>query len=185
MGLLATIFVMAASDPAPGPQEPLPWSLLAQPPELTTLESAMGDLKQAMLPSTPILESVRLLESASLGILDVADRIEEYLPEAEAAVTATLRDRGHDPATAAAGAAADRMLAGLRHLAGASRAYATTLDAPDVDGRATREGTPRSQRQRVQQPDGIDCRSVVRPAESERSVAAPRRRTSSAPTPDS
>ena len=46
------------------------------------------------------------------------------------------RDRGHDPATAAAGAAVDRMLAGLRHLAGASRAYAATLEDPDVDGRA-------------------------------------------------
>ena len=96
----------------------------------------MGDLKLAMEPSTPILESVRLLESASLGILDLAERIEDYLPEAEAALTAALRDRGHDPAAAAAGAAADRMLAGLRHMAGASRAYAATLDDPDVDGRA-------------------------------------------------
>ena len=96
----------------------------------------MGDLKQAMQPSTPMLESVRLLESASLGIRDVADRIEEYLPEAEAALTAALRDRGHDPAAAAAGAAADRMLAGLRHMAGASRACVATLDDPDVDGRA-------------------------------------------------
>ena len=96
----------------------------------------MGDLKQVMQPSTPILESVRLLESASLGIRDVADRIEEYLPEAEAALAAALRDCGHDPATAAAGAAADRMLAGLRHMAGASRAYAATLDDPDVDNRA-------------------------------------------------
>ena len=127
---------MAASDPAPDPQEPLPWSLLTQPPELTALEAAMGDLEQAMRPSTPILESVRLLESASLGIIDVADRIEEYLPEAETALTAALRDRGHDPATAAAGAVADRMLAGLCHLAGASRAYAATLEEPDVDGRA-------------------------------------------------
>ena len=127
---------MAASDPAPGPEHPLPWSLLTEPPELTALESVMRDMKQAMQPSTPILESVRLLESASLATRDVADRIEEYLPEAEAALTATLRDRGHDPATAAAGAAADRMLAGLRHTAGASRAYAATLDDPDVDGRA-------------------------------------------------
>ena len=78
----------------------------------------MGDLKLAMEPSTPILESVRLLESASLGILDLAERIEDYLPEAEAALTEALRDRGHDPAAAAAGAAADRMLAGLRHMAG-------------------------------------------------------------------
>ena len=93
----------------------------------------MGDLKQAMQPSTPMLEGMRLLESASLGIRDVTDRIEEYLPKAEAALTATLRDRGHDTATAAA---ADRMLAGLRHLAGASRAYAATLEDPDVDGRA-------------------------------------------------
>ena len=60
---------MAASDPAPGPQEPLPWSLMAEPPELTASESAMGDLEQAMRPPTPVLESVRLLESASLGIL--------------------------------------------------------------------------------------------------------------------
>ena len=127
---------MAVPDPAPGPEEPLPWSLLTEPPELTALASAMGDLEQAMQPSTPILERVRLLESASLGIQDVADRIGEYLPEAEAALTAALRDRGHAPAIAAAGAAADRMLAGLRHLAGASRAYAATLDDPDVDGRA-------------------------------------------------
>ena len=96
----------------------------------------MGDLKQAMQPSTPILESVRLLESASLGILDVADRSEKYLPEAEATLTATLRDRGHVPTIVAAGAAADRMLAGLRHIAGTSRKYAATLDDPDVDGRS-------------------------------------------------
>ena len=96
----------------------------------------MGDLKQAMQPSTPMLEGVRLLESASLGIRDVTDRIEEYLPEAEASLTAALRDRGHDPAAAAAGAAADRMLAGLRHLAEASRTYAVTLNDPDVDGHA-------------------------------------------------
>ena len=126
---------MGASDPATGPQEPLPWSLLMEPPELTALESALGDLEQAMQPSTPILESVRLLESASLVILDVAERIEQYLPEAEAALTAALRDCGHDPATAAAGAAADRMLAGLRHMGLASRAYAATLDDPDSDGR--------------------------------------------------
>ncbi len=136
MGLLATISVMAASDPGPGPQDPLPWSLLTEPPELTALELAMGDLKQAMRPSTPILESVRLLESSSLAILDVADRIEKYLPEAEAALTAALRDRGHDAAAAAAGAAADRMLAGLRHLAGAARAYDATLEDPDAHGRA-------------------------------------------------
>ena len=96
----------------------------------------MSDLKQAVQPSTPILESVRLLESASLAILDVADRIEEYLPEAEAALTAMLRDRGHVPTIVAAGAAADRMLAGLRHMAGASREYAATLEDPDVDGRS-------------------------------------------------
>ena len=124
---------MAASDPAPGPEHPLPWSLLTEPPELTALESVMRDMKQAMQPSTPILESVRLLESASFATRDMADRIEEYLPEAEAALTVTLRDRGHDPATAAA---ADRMLAGLRHTAGASRAYAATLEDPDVDGSA-------------------------------------------------
>ena len=63
-------------------------------------------------------------------------RIEEYLPEAEATLTLSLRGRGHDPAAAAAGAAADRMLAGLRHLADASRTYAATLDDPDVDGSA-------------------------------------------------
>ena len=124
---------MAASDRAPSPQEPLPWSLLAKPPELTALESAMGDLDEAMQPSTTMVESVRLLESASLGICDVADRIEEYLPEAEATLTLSLRGRGHDPAAVAAGAAADRMLAGLRHVADASRAYAATLDDPDVD----------------------------------------------------
>ena len=75
---------MAASEPAPSAEEPLPWSLLTKPPELTILELAMGELKQAMQPSTPILESMRLLESASLGIRDVTGRIEEYLPEAEA-----------------------------------------------------------------------------------------------------
>ena len=67
---------------------------------------------------------------------DVTDRIEEYLPEAEAALTATLRDRGHDSAAAAAGAAADRMLAGLRYLAEASRIYAATLNDFDADGHA-------------------------------------------------
>ena len=91
----------------------------------------MRDPKQAMQPSTTMVESVRLLESASLGIRDVADRIEEYLPEAEATLTLSLPGRG--PAAAAAGAAADRMLAGLRHLADAARAYAATLDDPDVD----------------------------------------------------
>ena len=90
----------------------------------------MGDLEQAMRPSTPIPESVRLLESASLGILDVADRIEEYLPEAGTALTAALRDRGHDPVTAAAGAVADRMLAGLCHLAETSRSCAAPLEDP-------------------------------------------------------
>ena len=93
----------------------------------------MRDLDEAMQPSTTMQESVRLLESASLGIFDVANRIEEYLPEAEATLTLSLRGRGHDPAAAAAGAAADRMLAGLRCLAEASRAYAATLDDPDVD----------------------------------------------------
>ena len=130
------IRVMAASDPAPSAEGPLPWSLLTKPPELTTLELAMGDLKQAMQPSTPMLEGMRLLESASLGIRDVTDRIEGYLPEAEAALTVALSDRGHDPAAAAAGAAADRMLAGLRHLAEASRTYAATLNDPDADGHA-------------------------------------------------
>ena len=93
----------------------------------------MRDLGEAMQPSTTMVESVRLLESASLGICDVADRIEEYLPEANATLTLSLRGRGHDPA---AGAAADRMLAGLRHVADASRAYAATLDDPDVDDSA-------------------------------------------------
>ena len=99
----------------------------------------MRDLDEAMQPSTTIPESVRLLESASLGICDVADRIEEYLPEAEVTLTLSLRGRGHDLAAAAAGAAgaaADRMLAGLRDVADASRAYAATLDDPDVDGSA-------------------------------------------------
>ena len=103
---------------------------------MTALESAIGDLDEAMQPSTPMVESVRLLESASLGICDVADRIEEYLPEAEATLTLSLRGRDRDPVAAAAGASADRMLAGLRHLADASRAYAATLDDPDVDGSA-------------------------------------------------
>ena len=93
----------------------------------------MGDLDEAMEPSTPMVESVRLLESASLGIFDMADRIEAYLPEAEATLTLSLRGRRDDFAAAAAGAAADRMLAGLRGLADASRAYAATLDDPDVD----------------------------------------------------
>ena len=66
----------------------------------------------------------------------MADRIEEYLPEAEAALTLSLRGRGHDPAATAAGAAADRMLAGLRRLADACRAYAATLDDPDTDDSA-------------------------------------------------
>ena len=133
---LATICGMAASDPAPGPDESLPWSLLPEPPGLTALESAMRDLDQAIQSSTPIVESVRLLESASLGICDVADRIEAYLPEAETTLTRSLRGRGHDPEIAAAGAAADQMLAGLRHLADASRAYAATLHDPDVDDTA-------------------------------------------------
>ena len=47
----------------------------------------MGELDEAMQPSAPIVESVRLLESASFGICDVADRIEEYLPEAEETLT--------------------------------------------------------------------------------------------------
>ena len=133
---MATIIAMAASDPVGGPAESLPWSLLPEPPGLTALESAMGDLDQAMEPSTTMVESVRLLESASLGIGDVVDRIEEYLPEAEASLSLLLSGRGHDPAAAAAGAAADQMLAGLRHLADASRAYGATLDDPDMDGSA-------------------------------------------------
>lgn len=132
-GLPPTIGIVAASDPVPGPEESLPWSLLPEPPGLTALEAAMDDLDEAMQPSTTIVESVRLLESASLGICDVANRIEEYLPEAEATLTVSLRDRGQDPVAVAVGAAADRMLAGLRHLAEASREYAVTLDDPDVD----------------------------------------------------
>ena len=133
MRLLATICKMAEFDPASGPDESLPWSLLPEPPGLTALEAAMSDLDEAMKPSTTIVESVRLLESASLGICDVADRIEAYLPEAEATLTLSLRGRDQDPAAVAAGAAADQMLAGLRHLAYASRVYAATLDDPDVD----------------------------------------------------
>lgn len=83
-----------------------------------------------------MVESVRLLESASLEICDLADRIEKYLPKAEATLTLSLRSRGQDPAAAAAGAAADRMLVGLRHLAVASRTYSVTLDDPDVDDSA-------------------------------------------------
>ena len=138
-GMLSTIWVMAESDPASGHDESLPWTLLPKPPGMTTLESAMSDLDKAMQPSTPIPESVRLLESASLGICDVANRIEAYLPEAEATLTLSLRSRGHDPVAAAAGAAADRMLAGLRHLADASRAYAATLDDPDMDDSAAEQ----------------------------------------------
>ena len=70
---------MADSDPASGPDESLPWSLLPEPPGLTALDAAMGDLDEATRPSTALVESVRLLESASLGIYDVADRIEEYM----------------------------------------------------------------------------------------------------------
>ena len=125
---------MAAADPHP--EDSLPWSLLPEPPGLTALKAAMDDLDKAMQPSTTMVESVRLLESASLGICNVADRIEAYLPEAETTLTLSLRGRGHDPVAVAAGAAADRMLAGLRHLADASRAYAATLDDPDVDDSA-------------------------------------------------
>lgn len=127
---------MAESDPASNPDESLPWALLPEPPGLTALEAAMRDLDKAMQPSTPLVESVRLLESASLGICDAADRIEAYLPEAEAALNLSLRGRGQDRYAVAAGARADRMLAGLRHLAKASRAYAATLDDPDVDDSA-------------------------------------------------
>ena len=42
----------------------------------------MRDLDEAMRPSTPILESVRLVESASLVIGDVADRVEGHSPKA-------------------------------------------------------------------------------------------------------
>lgn len=117
----------------PHPEDSLPWSLVREPPELTALESAMRELDEAMQSSTKIQESVRLLESASLGICDLADRIEAYRPEAAATLTVSLRGRGQDPAAVAAGAAVDRMLAGLRHLADASRAYAATLDDPDAD----------------------------------------------------
>ncbi len=125
--------VMSEADPASGADKSLPWSLLPEPPGLTALEAAMRELDEAMQPSTPMVESMRLLESASLGICDVADRIEAYLPEAEATLTGSLRGRSQNPAAVAAGAAADRMLAGLRHLADASRAYAATLDDPDED----------------------------------------------------
>ena len=121
--LLATTQIEAREIPSP----------LPEPPGLTALESAMGDLDEAMEPSTPVVESVRLLESASLGIFDVADRIEAYLREAAATLTLSLRGRRDDFAAAAAGAAADRMLVGLRGLADASRAYAATLDDPDAD----------------------------------------------------
>ena len=73
MGLLATIGPMAESDSARGPDESLPWSLLPEPPGLTALEAAMRDLDEVMQPSTTMVESVRLLESASLGIYDVAN----------------------------------------------------------------------------------------------------------------
>ena len=86
MGPLATIGAMAEPDPDSGPDESLPWSLLPEPPGLTALESAMRDLEEAMQPSTAIVESVRLLESASLGICDVADRIEAYLARSRSGV---------------------------------------------------------------------------------------------------
>ena len=60
--LLSTVWLMAVSDSASGPGESLPWSLLSEPPGLTALESAMGDLDEALQPSTPMVESVRLLE---------------------------------------------------------------------------------------------------------------------------
>ena len=53
----------------------------------------MGDPEQAMRPSTPILGSVPLLESAPLGILDMADRIYEYLSEAGGATRARVGNR--------------------------------------------------------------------------------------------
>ena len=134
--LLVTLSGVDASDAAPGREEPLPWSMAGQPPELTALETAMEEVQQAMNPSTPTVESVRLLESASFGLHDAAERIEEYLPEAETTLTTALRAHGHAPATTAAGGAADQMLAELRHLARASRAYAETLHDPDVDERA-------------------------------------------------
>ena len=137
--LLVTLPGVAASDAAPEPEEPLPRAMVGQPPELTALETAMEEVRQAMHPSTPTVESVRLLESASFGLHDVADRIEEYLPEAETTLTTALRAHGHAPATTAAGGAADQMFAGLRHLARASRAYAETLHDPDVDGRAAEQ----------------------------------------------
>ncbi|MCY3567315.1 MAG: hypothetical protein OXH38_01710 [Chloroflexi bacterium] len=125
---------MTSSDAAPDPEERLlPWALMEPPPQLTSLRTAMEEVRQAMHSSTPIVESVRLLESASFGINDVADQIEEYLPEAETSLTTALHTHGHAPATTAAGAQADRMLAALRHLSKASRAYAETLHDPDVD----------------------------------------------------
>ena len=127
---------MAVSDSDGGLAESLPWSLLPEPPGLAALEAAMGELDQAVGPSATMVESVRLLESASLGICDVADRIEAYLPAAEAALAQSLNSRGHDLTVAAAGAAADQMLTGLRNLADAARAFAATLDDPDTDGGA-------------------------------------------------
>ena len=46
-----------------------------------------------MRPSTPILESMPLSESAPLGILDMADRIYEYLSEAGGATRARVGNR--------------------------------------------------------------------------------------------
>ena len=159
---------LGVCDFAPGP----PWSLLPEPPGLTALESAMGDLDEAVQPSTPMVESVRLLESASLGVFDVADRIEAYLPEAEATLTLSWRGRRDDFAAAAAGAAADRMLAGLRGLADASRAYAATLDDPDVDDSVAERRPSHSPRRRVRESEGTNRGCRLRPSGHHRAAAA-------------
>ena len=126
-------------------QEDAPMTAEDLSTELDSDPDALADALDAAVARGELLQETRYrseatssaaAELASLGIRDVTDRIEEYLPEAEAALTAALRDRGHDPAAAAAGAAADRMLAGLRHLAEASRTYAATLNDPDADGHA-------------------------------------------------
>ena len=162
-GLLSTIWKMGASEPAFGPDESLPWSLLPEPPGLTALEAAMGDLEEAMQPSTTIVESVRLLESASLGICDVADRIEAYLPEAEATLTHSLQGRGQDPVSVAAGAAADRMLAGLRRLAAGVAGIRRDARRSRRGRQRRRERTSHSPRRRCRQSEGTHRRSVLTP----------------------
>ena len=91
-----------------------------------------------------------------MGIRYVADRIEAYLPEAENTLSQSLHSRSGNPAAAAAGAAADRMLAGLRHLAEASRptprqsTIPTSTTAPPSRNFTARADAPASLRAPIQ-----------------------------------